>query len=478
MKKKLLVALFLCGFMQAWAAYWTDDNGISWFYTISDGNAENLKPTDKNSISGAVAIPSIVNGYRVTSIGEEAFYCCFGLTSVTIPSSVTSIGEEAFYGCTGLTSVTIPSSVTSIGNYAFYFCDGLTSVTIPNNVTSIGDCAFCHCHGLTSVTIPSSVTSIGWCAFSSCYGLTTVIINSNAIMSKVYTSSSNIGYLFYDCEVKKFIIGEGVTSIGDNAFYFYSALTSVIIPSSVTSIGEFAFAGCTGLTNVIIPSSVTSIGDGAFIGCSGLTSVFIPSSVMSIGGGAFRQCYGLTSITVASGNTIYDSRDNCNAIIETASNTLIQGCDKTVIPSSVTGIGLGAFYGCSGLTSVIIPSSVTYIDINAFNCCDNIHDIYCYAVSCPSVWEDNVFPTFSSYTSTLHVPEASLQQYKNHSVWGKFYKIVPIDESTAIDDIDREDSASEIEAIYDQNGQRQPALRRGINIIKMNDGTIKKVLVK
>lgn len=123
-----------------------------------------------------------------------------------------------------------------------------------------------------------------------------------------------------------------VTSIGESAFEDCSELTSINIPNSVITIGVDAFYGCTGLTSVIIPNSVTSIGKRAFYSCTGLKSVTIPNSVTSIGFVAFNRCGALTSIVVADGNIVYDSRDGCNAIIETATNTLITGCQNTVIP--------------------------------------------------------------------------------------------------------------------------------------------------
>ena len=138
---------------------------------------------------------------------------------------------------------------------------------------------------------------------------------------------------------------------------------------SVTSIGGDAFSGCSSLTSITIPNSVTSIGGNAFYGCSGLTSITIPNSVTSIGGNAFYGCSGLTSIVVEAGNPNYDSRNNCNAIIETASNTLIAGCMNTTIPNSVASIGSSAFSGCTGLTSISIPNSVTSIDEYAFEDC-------------------------------------------------------------------------------------------------------------
>lgn len=181
-----------------------------------------------------------------------------------------------------------------------------------------------------------------------------------------HTFSNGIGTITFSGDV---------TSIGMQAFNDCSVMTSITLPNSITSIGFDAFSGCTGLTYITIPNSTTSIEGAAFFGCSGLTSIEIPNSVTSIGGRAFGLCSGLTSIAVESGNIVYDSRDNCNAIIETATNSLLTGCKTTIIPNSVTSISPFAFEGCSGLTSIEIPNSVTSIKNAAFSRCTGLTSI-------------------------------------------------------------------------------------------------------
>ena len=356
----------------------------------------------------------------------------YELNSESKTAEVTSNREEGYTGDIVIPMLVsynnIQYSVTSIGSYAFRDCSGLTSIIIPNSVTSIGGYAFSYCSGLTSVTIPNSVTSIGNSAF-------------------------------YDC----------------------SDLTSVIIPNSVTSIGNSAFFYCSDLTSVIIPNSVTSIGDYAFSNCYGLTSVTIGNSVTSIGEHAFLWCFGLISISVENGNTVYDSRNNCNAIIETESNTLISGCRNTIIPNSVTSIGTAAFEGCSGLTSVTIPNSVTSIGDCAFYDCSGLTSVtipnsvtsigdlaFSYCSNLTSVTSLNPTPptiyseTFSRYTAVLNVPIGSKAAYQAAYYWRDFTNIEEIDVAGVQGiQVDKDQNAM----VYDLNGRRLNAPTKGVGII-------------
>ena len=258
---------------------------------------------------------------------------------VTITDCNTSISGE----------LTIPETiegypVTDIGEWAFENCTELTNVKIPDSVINIGSGAFQYCN-FTSVAIPDSVANIG-------------------------------GNAFYDCaNLKSITIPNGVTSIEDSTFYGCTNLTSIIIPNSVTSISSCAFWECTALKDLTIPDSVTYIGYSAFYRCIGLTNITIPNNVTYIASSSFRECVGLTDIKVAEDNMVYDSRNNCNAIIKTETKELVFGCKNTVIPNNIKCIGYGAFDRCTGLTSIIIPDGVTKIDYGAFSDCTNLISI-------------------------------------------------------------------------------------------------------
>lgn len=285
---------------------------------------------------GEVTIPnSVVNNgisYLVTSIGKYAFSYCDDVISVNIPNSIGAIKESAFYQCTGLTSITIPQSVTNIGSFAFEGCSNITSVIIPNSVIFIGANPFENCSGLEQIIVEEG---------NPYYDSRN---NCNAIIK---TSSNELN----------------------------SGCKNTIIPNSVTTIGGGAFWGCSGLTSIIIPNSVTSIKGVAFCGCDNLSSIIIPNSVTSIGINPFDCCSGLEQIVVETENPVYDSRNSCNALIQTNTNDLISGCKNTIIPNSVTSIGDLAFRDCTGLYSITIPSSVVSIGREAFSLCSNLSSL-------------------------------------------------------------------------------------------------------
>lgn len=360
------------------------------FYNLSEKSSQAEVVSNPQGYSGKIEIPENVvydgKSFNVNSIGENAFYGCGDLTSITIPSSVTFIGENAFSYCNGLVSVVIPTSVTSINNRVFYYCKGLASVTIPNSIISIGEHAFDGCSSLASIEIPNSVKTIGnsafrGCSFSEIYIPNSVTSIENAAFSKcddlksVHISDlkSWCNIVFhgsYYCnplviahhlylngeEITDVVIPDGVTSLTgsfDGCWY----LNSVTIPNSLTNIGDYSFRDCHNLTSFIIPSSVTSIGRFAFSQCYALTSLIIPNNVATIGDGAFAHCFDLKSINIPDLVTSINSK----TFYQCTSLSLL------TIPNSITSIGEGAFWGC-GLTSLTIPSSIKFIDHSAFLC--------------------------------------------------------------------------------------------------------------
>ncbi len=214
---------------------------------------------------------------KITTICKNAFYCCSGLESMTIPDSVTEIGDYVFAGCNNIENVILSNNITTIDYGVFEFCTNLKSIIIPDGVTSIGFQTFYGCNELTSIIIPASVTSIDEDAFSGCDKLTSLTIKAG---NKVYHSSGNC---IIETESKTLIIG----------------FTNSVIPTdeSVTSIGRDAFSGCYELVNIVIPDNITSIGAFAFGFCNDLVSITIPNSVTSLGSSFLHCCDKLKDIT-------------------------------------------------------------------------------------------------------------------------------------------------------------------------------------
>ena len=480
------------------------------YYRTNGNNAtvtnRNYNATVDTIHVGDIIIPETVTWndrtYTVTAIDNRAFYGAAGMTSITLPNTISTIGKSAFYKCTGLTSITIPESVTFIDEQAFRQCSSLDtlnfnaiscqdfsqagslspfynipnvnlgdkveripalfgydfmdlkSLTIPNSVTYIGEFAFYYNFYLTSLHIPSSVTHIGNSALHGWQDLVSITVDED---NPIYDSRDNCNAII-ETATNKLINGCNTT----------------IIPNTVTSIDEYAF-----MQNfnsrlqqepLVIPNSVTSIGYRAFAYTGGIKGIHIGSSVTSIGDEAFAGTSDIATMTVDENNPVYDSRDNCNAIIETATNTVFAGCKNTVLPESVTAIGphafdritslysfrmpnsithIGnhAFYQCTSLShltlstsldsiadaafysirtqNLIIPKSVTYMGRNAIHG-SLIYDVYCY-IPDPSLVTTmyQVFePSSDMYFHTLHVPAGSLEAYQNDSYWSSLFGLI------------------------------------------------------
>ncbi len=400
---------------------------IDGIWYIIDINYHYAKVTydDDKQYTGNIVIPSTIDyegtTYNITEIGPSAFSGCSELLTVSIPTSVSYIGKWAFSNCIGLMSVEMQNGVTNIGDYAFNGCSNLPCIVLPNSVTHIGNNSFQDCSNLASITIGNNVKTIK-SAFGGCTSLSSVHILDLEAWCKIDFSGSSANPLYYahhlylnDEEIKELDIPISITSIKPYAFTGCTELLSVLLPNSITHIGKYAFDDCGNLISINLPNDITSIGDNAFANCNSLSSISFPNSITSIGYDAFKDCFnlkslfipknvktiigafpgciGLTSIVVDADNITFDSRDNCNAIIETATNKLIIGCNNTIIPPSVTSFSSGAFQNsisvslpegietintlmfesCNYLESISIPKSVKSIEEPAFENCPKLN---------------------------------------------------------------------------------------------------------
>lgn len=306
------------------------------YYNI-DTNAKTAEVTygskSENSYAGDVVVPQSFTysnkTYVVNAIGASAFRWCDNLTSIIIPSSVKTLGSSAFSGSKNCKSILIPNGVITIKDGAFSGCTGLTSLTIPQSVTSIDDYAFddCGCN------------------------MESIVVDAN---NSYFDSRNNCNAVIRKSDMKLLL-----------------GCKSTVIPNGVKKIGRWAFYRNVNLKSINFPTSLVEIGEDAFYGCSSLSQLIIPSSVTNFGGGGnpFKGCGGLQSISVDSNNPVYDSRNNCNAIIKKSDNSIIRGCNNTVIPNNVVSIGFSAFSGCNLLYTIKIPSGVKTIESHAFYNC-------------------------------------------------------------------------------------------------------------
>lgn len=306
-----------------------------------------------------IVIPEVYRGLPVTAVGTSAFTNCTEIISVTMLNGVKTIGQNAFKNCYALASVTIPDGVESIGAAAFEMCSSLTHIKIPHSLKSIGEGAFYFCANMKGVYITDLA---GWC------GMNFENMGANPL--------SVAGNLYINGQLTTTLtIPETVTKINAYAFTNCTSIKSLTISGKTTQIGTNAFYFNTGLTELTLGNGVQIIGESAFEGCSELTALSLPASVKSVGDNAFTQCSGLQSIAVDKDNKVYSAAGDC--LIQTATKTLIRGCDNSVIPTdgSVKVIGTNAFSGCKTMQTITIPKIVDTLKKHAFNNCPALTEI-------------------------------------------------------------------------------------------------------
>lgn len=461
------------------------------------------------------SIENVIIHEGVTYIGDNAFSGC-KLKSLSIPHSVTQISNLAFSEKLindGFSEFTTCKKITiECENISTWFAElsGLESIVLGEGTTSIAESAFARCTSLKEVTIGKNVASIGYSAFANCSSLKSVtslietpywidnsvfgysLSSSTSLYvpkgkKQVYQSTSSwnqfpqiieldggevIGIAFADKVVEAMCVANwdenndgmfskdeaaAVTDLG-SVFANNTDITSfdeLQYFTGLTSIGEQAFYYCSNLNSIIIPENVKTIGNRAFYVCSDLKSLRIPANVSNIEDRAFAYCSGLESIEVDENNQYFDSRNNCNALIQTSSNTLLVGCKNSVIPDGVTSIaegafrgcteltnmvipegvktiGASAFRGCTGLTSVSLPSTITSIGNYAFSAFDEVYNLTTVTVgmTSPVAIASEVFPNRAN--SILYVPKGSRPAYNSADYWKEFKQIIELEDGVPV----------------------------------------------
>lgn len=385
-------------------------------------------------------------------IKSETFKNCKNVTTVTFDQSgsldVESIGDYAFEGCSSLKTIIIPKYVSEMGSKVFQDCTNLESIRISASVSKIGSRMFAGCPNLKSIVVEEGNEKYD--SRENCNAIVETATNTLVCGTENSTIPSTITAIgngaFAETGLKNIVIPDGVTSIELQAFENCQDLESVTLPQSLKKLGYHVFAN-SGLTSLVIPEGITYLPQGTFNGCknletvtlpttletieynafsnSGLTSIFIPKGVTNISSTSFNYCGKLSTISVSDENTTYDSRNNCNAIIQTATNQILRGTSNTIIPNTATSIGDNAFNDINSLTSIVIPESVTSIGLYAFRFCNSLAEVVCKAKVAPQL-KSEAFSNDILSKATLYVPEESVESYKTDGEWKKFSDIQPL----------------------------------------------------
>ena len=498
--------------------------------------SNSLKEIEDSVFEYCSSLTSISIPNSVTSIGDSAFIGCSGLTSIIIPNAVATIGHSAFKECTNITSATIGNAVVEINGFAFQGCSNLVTLNFNAekcvHMGSYINPVFHYCNSLETINIGKSVTQIPYYAFYSCKQIKNLYIEDSPEViyfgvNNTEPEFSNVG-LFRHCQLENIYIGRNifdystqpsfhttlksvtvgkfVTEFSQNIFEecrisngevnisdlsawckikfgglyanpLYalgtlklngSVVKNLIIPDDITEIHEFAFKGCNSLLSLTINNNITSINNYAFYDCDSLTSISISNSVKKIGGYAFDETTWLKNQLngeIYINNVLYKYKG------------AIPTNDTIEIKDGTEYISPFAFSGRSGMRALTIPSSVTEIGYNAFyNCGERMLLITCYS-ELPPTCASGAFGGYSlsqCYPALLKVPEGSKTAYANATEWRRFTNIKEI---AGVEDIEADNSAVEV-IRYDIYGRILAEPTTGINIIKMSDGTTRKVIVR
>ena len=345
------------------------------------------------------------------------------LSEIVVPEGVTNIGNMAFAYSTNLVSVNIPSGVKKIAYATFEACSSLRTINIPSTVTSIGECAFLGCFNLMSVNIPNGVVSIGHQAFDQCDNLASITIPASVTDINDFVFSGDLVYLEVDPNNPKYDSRNNCNCIIETAANeIQHSSKSTVIPNTVTSIGRSAFKQSK-ISSLTIPNSVTSIGTFSFMNAE-IGTLIISASVTDFGGYFAFSDNKITTLKVDSSNPKYDSRNNCNCIIDTANNEIVASSLSTIIPSTVTSIGFGAFQG-TNKTSISIPNSIAKIRMAAFMSSETLTTIT--IPSSVTLIESQAFDKCNNLTSII---------FENPSGWSRYFngdELIPVDASELAD---------------------------------------------
>lgn len=350
---------------------------------------ESMRSIGNNAFYGCTGLNILVFQEGLTFIGDNAFSGCTGLTGkLLFPNSLENIGvntsdsyhDGVFKGCSNITSVKFGSGLRTIAGQAFKDCKGIKSITFSEGIETIGPRAFEYCTEIEGkLIIPRTIQVIGNGAFKFCNKITDVEINAEncQIMDGVrynYNAYTQMVGAFQGCVGITSVTLSGVNHIGSYAFEGCTGITSFSIDDKLVSIGSYAFANCTGLTGSFdIKDGVTRIGSNAFQNCTGLTEVQFGKDVTNIMDAAFSGCTNIEKLVVDNGNSVYDSRYNCNAVIKKTYDELVIGCKTTVIPDNVQIIGKGAFKDITDFSGILtLPSACFVVRQEAFRGCTGI----------------------------------------------------------------------------------------------------------